>query len=109
MKVLLLPDVRGYLKELQIILYKKNYFGFEEAAQEYTDELYDDIITTLPIRIYRPAPAYFNKYGKGMYYAVFPKNKRTQWYVFFRMYRQEGELCYQVRYIANNQTVAQYL
>jgi len=109
MKILLLPEVREYLKELQIILYKKHYFGFEEAAQEYTDELLDDILLTLPVRPHRPAPAYFNKYGKGLYYAVFTKNKRTQWYAFCRVYRENGELCYQIRYIANNHTIAQYL
>ena len=109
MQVTFLSNVLEYFDDLVTILYEKGYFGFEETSLEYVTELYDDITATLPIRPRRPAPAYFNKYGKGMYYAVFPKNKRTQWYVFFRMYRQEGELCYQVRYIANNHTVAQYL
>ena len=109
MKVLLLPEVREYFKELQIILYEKCYFGFEDAAQKYTDELIDDIENNLPMKTHKPAPAYFNKYGKGLYYAVFPKNKHTQWYAFFRIYRKDGELYYQVRYIANNHTVVQYL
>ena len=43
MRVIILPDVREYMKKLQIILYEKNYFGFEETAQKYTDGLIDDI------------------------------------------------------------------
>ena len=109
MQVILLPDVLEYFDNLVTILYEREYFGFEETALEYVTELYDDIITTLPTRPCKPAPAYFDKYGKGMQYAIFSKNKRTQWYAFFRKYRKEGELYYQVRYIANNHTVAQYL
>ena len=40
---------------------------------------------------------------------TFKKNKNTQWYAFFRIYEERGELIYQIRYIANNHTVAQYL
>ena len=63
----------------------------------------------LPVKLHRPAPDYFNKYGKNMEYAVFKKNKHTQWYVFFRVYQKDGEIIYQVRYIGNNHTIAQYL
>jgi hypothetical protein len=42
-------------------------------------------------------------------YAVFKESKNTHWYVFFRVYKKNGEDIYQVRYIANNHTVAQYL
>jgi len=31
-KVVALPEVRYYLKELIQILYEKDYFGFEESA-----------------------------------------------------------------------------
>ena len=109
MKVIALPEVDNYLQNLITILYKKGYFGFEESAQKYVKDLYDDIETNLPTSLHRPAPNYFDKYGKNMEYAVFKKNKRTQWYVFFRIYRERGELIYQVRYIGNNYTVAQYL
>jgi len=109
MSVIILPEVQEYMKELQIILYEKNYFGFEEAAQRYTDELLDDIINTLPECLHNPAPEYFDKYGEDMEYASFKKNKRTTWYVFFEIYEDNGEIIYLVRYIANNHTVAQYL
>jgi len=109
MSVILLPEVQEYMRKLQVILYEKDYFGFEEAAQRYTDELLDDILATLPNCLSKPAPEYFNKYGTGMEYASFKKNKRTTWYVFFETYEVNGEIIYLVRYIANNHTVAQYL
>ena len=57
----------------------------------------------------KPAPPYFDKYGKNMKYAIFKKNKRTSWYVFFKTNRENEEIIYLVRYIANNHTVAQHL
>jgi hypothetical protein len=109
MQVIIMPNVLESFSELVTILYEKKYFGFEATALKYVTELYDDIIATLPIRPRKSAPSYFSKYGKGLYYAVFPKNKQTQWYAFFKIYRENGELYYQVRFIANNHTVAQYL
>jgi len=109
MKVILLPKVLDYLEDLSIILYEKGYFSFEETALKYILELYDDIIVTLPIRLHRPAPKYFDKYGKNMKYAWFRKNKNTTWYVFFKTYVKNGEKIYLVRYIGNNHIVSQHL
>ena len=109
MKVLVLPKVDKYLQKLITILYQKGYFVFEESAKKYVDDLYNDIEMTLPTRLHRPAPEYFDKYGKSMKYAVFRKNKHTSWYVFFKIYMKNGETIYLVRYIGNNHTVAQYL
>ncbi|MDR2907369.1 MAG: hypothetical protein LBU91_05215 [Bacteroidales bacterium] len=103
------PSVKEYLNDLVTILYEKGYFSFEDYAHNYVDGLLDDITQTLPLRLKKPAPPHYNKYGKGLYYAVFKKNKNTSWYAFFRIYRKDGELYYQVRYIANNHTSAQYL
>ena len=109
MKVIVIPEVYVFLENLVIVLYEKEYFGFEDAARKYVDELYEDVTKNLPIVLKRRAPDYFNKYGEGMYYAVFKKNKRTSWYAFFRIYEQDGERIYQIRYIANNHSVAQHL
>jgi hypothetical protein len=97
------------LEKLVIALYKNEYFGFEDSARKYVDDLYDDITKNLPACLKKLAPKYFDKYGKSMYYASFRKNKNTHWYAFFRIYREKGELICQVRYIANNHTVAQHL
>jgi len=109
MKVVAIPEVVEYLENLIPILHEKGYFGFREAAKNYVDELYNEIETTLPDCLSKPAPEYFSKYGTCMEYASFKKNKRTTWYVFFETYEVSGEIVYLVRFIANNHTVAQYL
>ena len=109
MKVIALPEVRQYLKAVSHILYEKGYFGFLDSSEKYVEELVDDIKVNLPIKLHKPAPEYFNKYGENMEYASFIKNKRTTWYVFFEKYADNGEIIYLVRYIANNHTIAQYL
>ena len=109
MKVTVTTEVYEYLENLVIILYSQGYFGFEENARKYVDKLYYDIAKTLPNRTKKKAPPYFDKYGDGMYYAAFRKNRRTTWYAFFRIYKKDGELYYQVRYIANNHVIAKYL
>ena len=90
MKVYTTSNVKKYLNNLITLLYEKEYFSYEETAIRYVDELLDSIITILPTRRHIPAPSYFDRYGKGMYYASFPKNKRTTWYAFFSKYK-EGE------------------
>ena len=110
MKVLFLPEVQQYYDNLEQILYEKGYFSFPDSSKKYVKELVNDIKANLPVKLKKKAPEYFtDRYGEGLYYAIFPKNKRTQWYVFFRMYEKGGELYYQVRYIGNNHVIAQYL
>ncbi|MDR2907348.1 MAG: hypothetical protein LBU91_05105 [Bacteroidales bacterium] len=110
MNVILTLETLDYLENLVEILYQKEYFGFMETSKQYVAELLDDIKAKLPILPRKVAPKYFEKYEKGLYYATFQKNKRTTWYVFFRMYRLENnQIIYQVRYIDNNHAVAQYL
>ena len=109
MKVILLPETLEYFENLMIILYEKGYFGFKNSSQKYVIELVRDIKTNLPIKLRKPVPKYFDRYGKNMEYASFPKNKHTTWYVFFTVYWENNEEIYLVRHIANNHTVAQYL
>jgi len=109
MKVLFIPKVREYANRLIRILHEQGYFGFEENAQKYVDDLIFDIEKNLPILVHKPAPKYFDKYGKGMKYAGFRKNRQTTWYAFFRTYRKKDETVYLVRYITNNHVIAKYL
>lgn len=109
MKIVALPEVGKYLKELIQILYEKEYFGFEAYAQKYVEDLFHDILTNLPYKLKKPAPPYFKRYGTKMLYATFRKNKTTQWYVFFSVYRKKGETIFVIRYISNNHMVSQYL
>jgi hypothetical protein len=109
MKILAIPEVTEYMEGLVPILYEKGYFSYKKTAREYVKDLYDDIKTNLPTRIHKPAPPYFDQYGKGMYYATFKKNRNTTWYVFFTRYLKNGEKIYLIRYINNNHVIAQYL
>jgi hypothetical protein len=109
MKVIALPEVQAYLRNLAQLLYEKEYFGFRETARNYVIELIGDITTNLPARQHKPAPEYFDRYGKNMRYAVFRKSKHTQWYVFFTTYKENEEIIYLIRYIGNNHVIAQYL
>jgi len=109
MKILAIPKVIEYLNNLVDILFENKYFSYPQDALEYVDELRNDIKKTLPTRLHKNAPPYFDKYGKNMKYAAFKKNKQTTWYVFFKTYNKNGEKIYLVRYIANNHTVAQHL
>ena len=47
MKVLFLPEVREYLKEVSQIMYGKDYFSFPESSEKYIEDLINDITTTL--------------------------------------------------------------
>jgi len=109
MNVIFLKKVRKQFESLVPVLYENGYFSFLEDAQKYVDELFEDITENLPNRSHRPAPPYFDKYGKSMKYAAFKKNRRTSWYAFFTKYLKDGEEIYLVRYIANNHSVAQHL
>ena len=105
MQVILLPEVLEYLEDLAEILYEKGYFSFEETSLTYVSELYDDIVSNLPIRTHKPAPKRYDKYGKGMKYASFKKNRRTTWYAFFSKYKENGETFYLVRYTCTSYNV----
>ena len=109
MKVLAVPSVLEYLDNLVPALYEKGYFSYEDTAQKYVDDLSDDIFDNLPEKLHKPAPKYYEKYGKGLYYAVFTKNKRTSWYAFFSKYETNGKIIYLIRYIGNNHTDAHHL
>ncbi|PXV66891.1 hypothetical protein CLV62_104152 [Dysgonomonas alginatilytica] len=94
-----------FLRELIQILYEEDYFGFEEAAIEYVNDLVDDIQSGIARKHKKPAPSYFDKYGQNMYYVSYKRNKNTTWYIFFNY----SEDVYYIRYIGNNHTISHYL
>lgn len=109
MKVLFLPEVVNQFMELAEILYDKGYFGFKDAALEYSEQLFRDIQANLPIKVRKDAPIYFERYGSDLFYSAFPRNKHTIWYVFYSVHKVDGETVYLVRYLTNNHVVAQHL
>ncbi|MFD2036980.1 hypothetical protein ACFSKL_19405 [Belliella marina] len=109
MTVLFLPEIRAYFEELSLILYEKEYFGFFEDAYRYADDLFAEIEKDLPNKSKKLAPEYFEKYGKGMHYTSFKRNKNTTWYVFVNSYRQDQEMFYLVRFLSNNHRIGKHL
>jgi hypothetical protein len=109
MNVLFLPEIDDYFDELEDILYDKGYYSLKAPAKQYVDDLIFDIRNNLPAKRHRPAPPYYDKYGKGLYFTSFTKNKRTTWYAFFTKYEESGKTIYLVRYVGNNHTEAHHL
>jgi hypothetical protein len=109
MKIIILPQVLDYLDKLVYILYEKHYFSFLDSSINYVDELLYDIEKELSIKKHKPAPKYYEKYGKGLYYATFRKNRRTEYYVFFSKYVENGEISLVICYIGTNHTDAHHL
>ena len=110
-QVLALPEVRSYFAELMQILYDEGYFSFEENAIEYVTDLFADIEQNLPTKSRKPAPAYFDKYGKNLYYASFKTSRHTQWYVFFTVHTDVSSdtQTFLIKYVSNNHMVSQHL
>ena len=104
-----LPEVVDYFLNMADVLYDKGYFGFEENAIKYAVELFKEIEKELPFKQKKKAPKYFNKHGKGMYYAFVKRNKNTTWYVFFNLFSMGGEVVYFVRLVSNNHLIAKFL
>lgn len=109
MMVLFLPEVSQQFIDLVGILYDKGYMSFLDQALAYSESLFREIQSSLPLKVHRKAPSWFNRFGKAMDYAVFPKNDHTTWYVFFNVYEIGGESVYLVRYMSNNHVIAYHL
>lgn len=58
--MLFLPEVSKQFVELAEILYDKGYMSFLDTALEYSESLFRDIQSDLPIRVHRKAPAGFD-------------------------------------------------
>ena len=109
MKVLFLPEVVNQFLNLAEVLYDGGYLGFKDAAIAYSEQLFRDIQTNLPIKVRKGAPAYFERYGTDLFYSAFKHSKQTTWYVFYSVHDVDGETTYLVRYLTNNHVIAQHL
>lgn len=95
--------VRNFLRELITILYQEEYFGFLESAEEYVNNLIDEILQ-LSLKTHHHTPEQLKKYGS--YYVKIKGSKRTMWYVFF----EKHENRYLIEFITNNHTpLSEYL
>lgn len=108
-KVLFLPEVVDQFLELVEVLYNNGYLGFKEVAIDYSEQLFKDIQTNLPLKVKKDAPSYFDRYGQGLFYSLFPKNTQTTWYVFYSIHEVDDDEVYLVRYLGNNHVISQHI
>ena len=109
MKVLFLPEVVDQFLNLAEVLYDGGYLGFKDAAIAYSEQLFRDIQTNLPIKVRKGAPANFERYGTDLFYSAFKHSKQTTWYVFYSVHDVDGETVFLVRYLTNNHVIAKHL
>ena len=79
--VIFTPEVIRYLDELVHILYRKEYFGFLETAEEYIFKIYDAVSENIRLITHKKAPQNLKYLGSN--YIFYKSNKRTTWYIFF--------------------------
>ena len=98
-------DVLLFLDELTDILIDKGYFSSYEYSAQYIEDLVSYINRNIALRYHKKTPVYFSKYGEGLFYITYQRNKHTTWYIMF----QKTKRCFFIRYITNNHSAeAQY-
>jgi hypothetical protein len=80
-KVVFTPHVISYLDDLVRVLYKKEYFGFVETAEEYVSKIYDAVPENIKLNTDKGSPK--NLKHLGSHYIFYKANNRTTWYIFF--------------------------
>jgi hypothetical protein len=95
-KVVFTLYVINFLDDLVRILYKKEYFGFIETAEEYVSKIYDAVSENVKINTHIQTPKGPKYLGSN--YIFYKSNSRTTWYVFFEKRNQN----YLITGIINN-------
>ncbi|MCP2027140.1 hypothetical protein L1276_002284 [Flavobacterium sp. HSC-32F16] len=95
-EVIFTPLVISYLDDLVVILYKKQYFGFIESAEEYVDNIYDAVPEIIKRSLHKKTPKSLQCLGSN--YIFYKSNARTTWYIFFEKRDQN----YVITGITNN-------
>ena len=86
-KVVFTPRAIGFLDDLVRILYKKQYFGFIETAEEYVAKIYDAVQERIQLDIHKLTPKKLKYLGSN--YIFYKANARTTWYIFFEERNQQ--------------------
>ncbi|AWG20279.1 hypothetical protein FFWV33_01420 [Flavobacterium faecale] len=98
-KVIFTPKVIGLLDDLVQILYKKEYFGFVETAEEYVSKIYDAVPRHIRLSTSRITPKKLSNLGSN--YVFYKSNARTTWFIFF----EKKENNYLITGIINNHCI----
>lgn len=94
--VVFTPHVIDFLDDLVRVLYKKEYFGFIETAEEYVLKIYDAVPENIKSSPHKLTPLKIKHLGSN--YIFYKSNNRTTWYVFFEKKNQN----YLITGIINN-------
>ncbi|MEN2488107.1 hypothetical protein AAYQ05_09955 [Flavobacterium sp. B11] len=95
-EVIFTPLVISYLDNLVLVLYRKEYFGFIESAEEYVDGIYDAVPEKIRKSPHKKTPKSLQYLGLN--YIFYKPNARTTWYIFFEKSNQN----YLITGILNN-------
>ncbi|KDN54432.1 hypothetical protein [Flavobacterium seoulense] len=80
-KIIFTPQVIDFLDNLVQILYKEEYFGFIESAEDYVIKIYYVIPDIIKLGIHKKTLQSLKYLGSN--YIFYKSNKRTIWYIFF--------------------------
>ena len=80
-KVIFKDRVLDYFDELVYVLFKEEYFSYNENAQFYVDKIVDFIIMEINSFPCKTTPQKLKYLGSN--YIFYKSNKRTTWYIFF--------------------------
>jgi len=94
--VVFTPSVISYLDNLVFTLYKKEYFGFIESAEEYVNNIYDAVPERIRKSPHKRTPKPLKYLGSE--YIFYKPSTRTTWYIFFEKSNQN----YLITGILNN-------
>jgi hypothetical protein len=95
-KIEILPEVIDYLNNLTRVVFDKEYFEFEETAQNYVQNIYDFIEEEMINFPSKDTPKVLKKFGSN--YAFYKANNNTTWYILF----EKKSNRFLITYLTNN-------
>ncbi|KAF2335298.1 hypothetical protein [Flavobacterium ginsenosidimutans] len=95
-EVIFTSSVIQYLDDLVLVLYRKEYFGFIESAEEYVSNIYKEVPERIKKSPHKKTPKPLQYLGLN--YIFYKSNTRTTWYIFFEKSNQN----YLITGILNN-------
>ncbi len=84
------------MDDLVRVLYKEEYFGFIDTAEEYVSKIYDAVPKNIKVSTHKLTPQKLQYLGSN--YIFYKSNNRTTWYIFFEKSNQS----YLITGIINN-------
>ncbi len=83
MTIIYTKNFVAYLDSLVYLLFKKEYFGFVESADDYVDKIYEFIEESIETFPSKKTPKKLKIFGQN--YIFYKSNQTTTWYIFFEV------------------------